>query len=107
MTLNQTQVGAGFQSDVTVTQGFASKLNNLIEDMQDEENGRFKVANQAFDDRVASIESSINRLNDLFEAKQQQLINEFVGIEATLSQLQTISSFLSTQFVTANSLGQL
>ncbi len=107
VTLNQTQVGAGFQSDVTVTQGFASKLNNLIEDMQDEENGRFKVANQAFDDRVASIESSINRLNDLFEAKQQQLINEFVGIEATLSQLQTISSFLSTQFVTANSLGQL
>ena len=107
VTLNDSQVSSGFKSNLTVTRGFASQLDSLIEDLLDDENGRIKVSDDAFSDQIESIDGSIERLNALFELKQQQLISEFVAIETTISDLRNTSAFLSSQLATTTSFGGL
>lgn len=97
VSLNNSQITGVFESDLTVTRGFGIQMETLIDNLLNSETGRFKNANDAYDDQLESIDVSVDRLNSIFEAKQQQLISEFVAIESTINSLQTTSAFLASQ----------
>jgi len=103
VTLTSSQLQAGSDANLTVTRGIGSKLELVIDQLLDPVSGRIETINDGFDDRIESIETEVERLNELFVSKQQSLIEQFAALESALSRLQTTSSFLSTQLLTATS----
>ena len=83
--------------DLTVTRGIASQLNLMIDSMIDPESGLIDNADSAFDDQVESVEFSIDRVTQVFESKREQLIRDFQALETSISEIQNISSFLTSQ----------
>ena len=106
VTLNSSQISGTNTSELTVTRGFAAELSGLIGQMLEEENGRFASSIKAFENQIEGIDASAERLNRVFEAKQQQLVNQFVGIESTISSLQNTSAFLTAQLGTVGLMGK-
>jgi len=104
VTLNASQINGTHSSEMTITRGFASNMELLVDDLLDPDTGRFSQTVEGFEDQVASVDASVERLNAVFEARQAQLIAEFVAIETSINSLQTTSSFLAAQLGTASTL---
>jgi flagellar hook-associated protein 2 len=99
VTLDATHIGAGSEGEISVTRGISSRLDQYFGDLLDPANGTIKVANDAFELRVESLEASIERVNAISEAKSQYLIEQFAQLERVLSELQATSGFLSSQLL--------
>jgi flagellar hook-associated protein 2 len=97
VTLDASQVGVGVESTVTVSRGITSKLDQYFDEITEDEIGTMAVVNENFDLRIDSIQSSIARVNAISDAKTQYLIEQFTVLERTLSDLQSTSSFLTSQ----------
>lgn len=97
ITLGASQVVDGIESNLTISRGITSKLDQYFADITEDEIGTMAVINEDFDLRIESIESSIARVNSISEAKTQYLIEQFTVLERTLSDLQSTSSFLTSQ----------
>ena len=97
VTLDSSQVGDGPEAELNLTRGITSQLDQFFSDVLDPDSGSFKTANDGFDLRVESLESSIDKVNAISEAKTQYLIEQFTQLERVLSELQTTSGFLSSQ----------
>jgi len=97
VTLTGGQILAGAEANLTVTRGLASSLDRILEDMLDPVTGQLQTIDDGFDDRIESIDEDIERVNDLIDARRESLIEEFAGLEVTISQLQTTSNFLAAQ----------
>ena len=106
ISLSSSQITGTYQSDLTVSRGFAAELSGFIGELLDEENGRFANSIQSYEDQLEGIEASEERLNSVFESKQQQLISQFVGIESSISNLQNTSAFLTSQLGNASLLAR-
>lgn len=97
VTLDSTQVGSGSEGVMTVTRGISSRMDKYFGDILDPDVGTLKNVNEDFDLRVESLEASIARVNTISEAKTQFLIEQFTALERVLSDLQSTSSFLTSQ----------
>ncbi|MGI9519862.1 MAG: flagellar filament capping protein FliD [Pirellulaceae bacterium] len=97
VTLNPSQIAGTFESELTVSRGYSARLEGIIDNLLDPENGRFHTGTDAYQQQIDSIDQSVDRMNSLFETKQQQLISQFVAIESSLSSLQNTSAFLASQ----------
>lgn len=98
VTLNSNQVTSGIESEVTITRGFASQLDQIIGDMLDPVTGKIKTVKDSFDEQIESIDLSIDNTEELIQLKSEQLIAEFIAMEQALSSLQNTSSILLSQF---------
>jgi len=107
VTLTGGQIQAGSEANLTITRGIASSLDRLMGDMLDPVTGQLKTISDGFNDRIESIDGSIERVNELIDARRDALIEEFAGLEVTISQLQTTSSFLAAQLTSLVSLTSL
>jgi len=107
VTLTSGQIQAGSEANLTITRGIASSLDRIMGDMLDPVTGQLKTISDGFNDRIESIDSSIERVNELIDARRDALIEEFAGLEVTISQLQTTSSFLAAQLTSLASLASL
>ncbi len=97
VTLGASQVTNGVESTIDVTRGITSQLDQLFGDILDPDAGSVKTANEDFDLRIESLESSIARVNSISEAKTQYLLEQFTALERVLGELQTTSSFVTSQ----------
>ena len=97
VTLAPSQITGTYQSELTVTRGFASQIFEQIESLTDTDSGRIAAADEAFQDQIESIDVSIDRLNAIFEERRQKLVADFVAVETQLSSLQNTSSALIGQ----------
>lgn len=97
VTLDSSQVVSGTESTLTVTRGISSRMDKYFGDILDPDVGTMKNVNEDFDLRVESLEASISRVNTISEAKTQYLIEQFTALERVLSDLQSTSSFLTSQ----------
>lgn len=97
VTLDSSQVDSGYEADLVVSRGVTSRLDQYLNDFLDSEQGTAKIANDDFNLRIESLDASIERVNTISEAKTQYLIEQFTALERVLSELQTTSSFLSSQ----------
>lgn len=98
VTLNSNQVTSGIESEVTITRGFASQLDQIIGDMLDPVTGKIKTVKDSFNEQIESIDLSIDNTEELIQLKSEQLISEFIAMEQALSSLQNTSSILLSQF---------
>ena len=97
VTFDSSQVGPGVEAELVVSRGITSQIDKYFSDLLDPDTGTIKTANEDFDLRIESLEASIGRVNAISEAKTQYLIEQFAALERVLSELQTTSSFLSSQ----------
>jgi len=104
VTLTPTQVGAGITADLTVTRGIASNLDLSLSQLLDPVTGRMKSINEGFQNRVDGIKDTIDRQNLTAQRRRDALLRQFVSLETTISQLQNLGNYLSTQFAQINSI---
>ena len=97
VTLDSSQIGEGSEGELSVTRGITSSLDQYFGSILDPDSGSIKTANDGFDLRIESLESSIEKVNAVSEAKTLYLIEQFTQLERVLSDLQTTSGFLSSQ----------
>ncbi len=103
VTLTGDQIAAGVDADVQVSRGASGRLAEYISTILDSETGLLKTVNEDFESRIASIEQSIKRVESVTESKREYLIAEFSALESIMSELQTTSSFISTQLASLSS----
>ena len=97
VTLDPSQVGAGAEGEIQISRGVTSRLDQFFGNVLDPDTGTIKTTNEDFDLRIESLEASIGRVNAISEAKTEYLIEQFAALERVLSELQSTSSFLSSQ----------
>lgn len=95
--LDPSQVGDGVEANLTVTRGITSRLDQYFSQILDPNVGSIKTFNEDFDLRIDSLDESIERVNSISEAKTEYLIEQFAALERVLSDLQSTSSFLTSQ----------
>lgn len=104
VTLKPDQVVIGNDAEMTITRGAASLLDQLIGNMQNEENGLLKTINDSFTAEADGIQDSIDRMKEVFEQQEQDLLAEFVALESAMTELNSTGEFLTSQFAQLSSL---
>ena len=94
----------GAVSSLNVTQGLASSLNTAY-DLLDPVSGRLKAHHDGFTQSINTIKSSITQEN-AYIVESSNRCKSFRGLEATISKLQSIGNFLTSQFTSTTSVKQ-
>ncbi|MEZ6053018.1 MAG: flagellar filament capping protein FliD [Planctomycetaceae bacterium] len=97
ISLTAADVVSGPEADITVTRGVAARLDQVLNDFLDPVTGRLKTINDGFDETINSIQFSIDRQTAVFELQRESLVQQFVALESAISELNTTSSFLTSQ----------
>ena len=84
----------------------ASSLNTALTSLLDPVTGELKTLDDGFTQSIATIKNNITQENAYIAEKQQSLQTQFAALEATVSKLQSIGSFLTAQFSSASSTKQ-
>ncbi len=103
ITLDPSQVGTGIEAELSVSRGITSNLDAYFSDLLDPVRGNFATATEDFELRIESIDDSIDRVKAISDSKREYLIEQFTNLERVLSELQTTSSFLSSQLTSLRS----
>ena len=88
-----------------MTEGITGRLNGYIRSVLDSETGLLKTVNESFESRIASIDKSIERVEEITASRREALIAEFTALESILNELQTTGSFISSQLSSISSFG--
>jgi flagellar hook-associated protein 2 len=103
VTLTQGQIAPTPEATVTMSRGVASGLGVVLGRLLDPATGRLKTINDGFQSSIDDIKSRIDEQNNLLASQRQRLVAQFAAMEQAISQIQSISSLLSTQFGVATS----
>jgi flagellar hook-associated protein 2 len=75
--------------------GLFTRFNNTVDLYTRADDGMLSAKTKSLTDRIASFDDSIERIEDVALRLREQLERQFTALEATMSQLQMQSSFLS------------
>ena len=96
--LTPAQVSSDVEVDnVTFSRGIASLLNIAITSITDTVDGDVATLNSEFEDRIQSIDDSIDRLNRQFEAQRESLARRFAALESSVAEIQNTGNILAAQ----------
>lgn len=87
--------GAG-SANVTVTQGLAGRLNQVLGKYLDASTGRLKAINDGYQKTYDDLDKTIARQNDVLQEKTQQLQVQFAAMEAAVNNLKGLQSQLAS-----------
>src|SRR5262249_40223261 len=96
-TLTPAQVGSQTQSNLTVTRGIASELNQVLNRYLDPTTGRLKSVNDNFQAQSDGIQKQIDFQTQFMQQQQQALVQQFATLESPVSQLKGVGNLLSSQ----------
>jgi flagellar hook-associated protein 2 len=83
-------------ANVTVTQGLASRLSQVLNRYLDPVNGRFKTIDEGYKANIDDIEKTIVRQNEVLDEKTLQLQAQFAAMEAAVNQLKGLQNQFSS-----------
>ncbi|QDT33319.1 flagellar filament capping protein FliD [Thalassoglobus polymorphus] len=86
--------------------GIGTRLSQLIDGFTNIESGELGSVKESLLDQLTSLDNSIDRQQRIFDNQQQDLIAQFVALESSISELQTTSSFLSSQLSNLGKIGK-
>jgi flagellar hook-associated protein 2 len=92
--LTPAQITSTPEGSITVTQGIAAQLNNVLNQMLDPVSGQLTVLQQSLQTQASNIGQSITRLQQSMQLQQTQLLQEFVQMESNLAAIQSASNAL-------------
>lgn len=105
VSLSPSQIVAGSEAEITFAKGLATRLSDLISRIISVDRGKLDSARDRFDQRIATLDTSIERQQAIFDKQQEDLVRQFSALESAISELQTTSSFLATQLAGVSQLG--
>jgi flagellar hook-associated protein 2 len=94
-TLSQSQLGGSPTATVTLTRGLASQMGIALNGLLDPVTGRLKTIEDSFKQQADDVQKQIDEQNQFIDARRQALIEQFVNLETTISQLQGMGGLLS------------
>jgi flagellar hook-associated protein 2 len=100
--LVRSTLGAPGTASLTVTQGLAGRLNQVLSKYLDTSNGRFKTINDGYQKSIDDIESTISKQNDLLTEKTDALTQQFAAMETAVNNLKGLQSQLSSLVLTSS-----
>ena len=103
ITLQASQVSAGVEGELSVTQGLGATLDSILDGFLDPVDGRLQTIDDSFSEQLESLQTSLDRQQASFDRQQETLIREFSALESALSQLQSTSNFVSSQLANLSS----
>ena len=106
VSLTPSQITSGVEAEITITNGLAGNLSELISRFVDPNSGKLDTARDRFDQRLNTLDESITRQQEIFDRQQADLIKQFTALESAISELQTTSNFLATQLAGVSQLRQ-
>ena len=80
------------------------QLSTALDGLLNPVTGRLQSIDQNFQDQISSYQKTIDQLQQEYNTRQDQLTQEFVNLETTLSSLKSVSSFLTAQTSALSSL---
>ncbi len=98
--LTPAEVGTGTQANITVTQGLASALTSVLNNILDPSTGQLTSINNNYQSEETNLNSQITAEQTAMQAQQQSLVTQFSAMESAVSQLQSIGNFLNETFNT-------
>ncbi len=97
ISLTSADIGPGSEAQLTVTRGVAARLDQVLNNFLDPVTGRLKTISDGFDDRIESLQKSIDHQTAQFDIQREKILKEFIALESAISELNNTSSFLATQ----------
>ncbi len=94
-TLTAAQVSSSPEANVTVTQGVAAQLGNVLNQMLDPVSGQITTATQGLQSQSSGIAKAITQQQQQMQQMQQTLLEEFTNMETVLAQLQSAGNVLN------------
>ena len=95
--LNASQIGNDSEGTLQISRGISSRIDQFFGEILDTEVGTLSTIDNEFALQIESLDESIARVNAISEAQSQSLVEQFATLERVLSDLQSTSSFLSSQ----------
>ncbi len=93
-TLTPSQITSTPEGYVTITQGIAAQLGNVLNQMLDPVTGQLTTIQQSLQTQANNIGQSITLLQQSMQMQQSQLLQEFVQMESNLAAIQSAGSAL-------------
>jgi len=106
VTMTPDQVVLGVDAEIQVTRGISGTLDQYLSDILDAETGTLKTINDEFETKIKSIDESIERVQEITEAKREYLIAEFTALESIIAELRSTGDFLTAQLASLNNSSQ-
>lgn len=103
VTLSQAQITSNPEAAITVSHGIAAQLDQQIAQLTDPVSGRLTLIDQNYQSQEAGIQNTINQDETNLKQQQQSLLQQFTNMEVTISQLQSIGNYISSQFGVSSS----
>lgn len=82
-------------ANLTVTQGFASRLNSVLGKYLDASNGRLKTIDESFQKQYDAIDQTITRQNNALQVKTEALTKQFAAMESAVNSMKGLQSQLA------------
>jgi flagellar hook-associated protein 2 len=95
VTLTPADVGTGMQTSVSVSNGLAAQLNNVLANLSDPVTGRFHQVDGDYQAALTQIANQETQQKAYIQAKTAQLQAQFAAMEQTLNKLQAASSAIT------------
>lgn len=83
-------------AELTVTQGLASRLNQVLNKYLDVGRGRFQAIREGFQRSIDDIGRTISRQNDMLSQRTQELLRQFAAMESAVNSLRGLQTQLSS-----------
>ena len=98
VSLTPAEVGSGATADLTVTQGLAARLNQVVARYLDPVNGRLKTVDSGFQQRIKDIDATITRDNTSLEERKASLLKQFAAMESAVNSLKGLGNQIASSF---------
>jgi flagellar hook-associated protein 2 len=103
VSLTQSQIGAGgTDSNLTVTRGLASTLDNTLKDLLDPVNGQISLIANQISKSITDAQADVTKETAAMSAQKTALLQQFAAMETTLANLQQQGNLLTSVLANSN-----
>ncbi len=104
LTPDQLAAQGSDQGTVTITQGVGERLRRTLESVTDPFSGLIANRRQAVEDTIEANNEQIEAMEERLELKRETLLRQFTAMETSLSELNSMGAFLSSQLASSGPL---
>ncbi|WP_437206718.1 flagellar filament capping protein FliD [Planctomicrobium sp. SH664] len=105
VTLSPAQVASGATSEIRISRGLASMLDQVLVDMSSSK-GTFQAIGSTLTSQLESIQKSLDRQQATFDRQKDDITRQFTALESAIASMQNTSSLLGAQLAGLSSIGK-
>lgn len=103
VSLTPSQIGGGgTDSNLTVTRGLASTLDNTLKDLLDPVNGQISLIANQISKSISDAQADVTKETTAMSAQKTALLQQFAAMETTLANLQQQGNLLTSVLANSN-----